>query len=63
VAWLRIYILTRARYNKRLRAAAADHTTPPDTRALQQRWDSVIWTRAVLQAIALAGLLTILISR
>jgi hypothetical protein len=63
LAWLAIYIRISAPINKRLRAAAADHTTPPDTRALQQRWDSVIWTRAVLQAIALAGLLTILISR
>jgi Domain of unknown function (DUF1772) len=63
LAWLVIYIRISAPINKRLRAAAASHTTPPDTRALQQRWDSVIWTRATLQAVALAGLLTLLLTR
>ena len=38
-------------------------TVPADTRILQQRWDSVIWTRAALQTVALAGLLTILVTR
>jgi hypothetical protein len=63
LAWLAIYIRISAPINKRLTAAAINHTTPPDTRALQQRWDSVIWTRAVLQAVALAGLLTVLLRR
>ena len=63
LAWLAIYVRISAPINKRLRAAAASHTTPSDTRALQQRWDSVIWARAVLQAVALAGLLTILLTR
>jgi Domain of unknown function (DUF1772) len=63
LAWLVIYIRISAPINKRLRAAAASHTTPPDTRALQQRWDSVIWTRATLQAVALARLLTLLLTR
>ncbi|MER7693979.1 hypothetical protein [Streptomyces sp. NPDC097610] len=40
----------------------ASHTVPADTRQLQQRWDSVIWTRALLQTIALAGLLTIILT-
>ncbi|UPZ27530.1 DUF1772 domain-containing protein [Streptomyces sp. LRE541] len=56
--WLAIYLRISAPINKRLRAAAADHTVPPDTRQLQQRWDNVIWTRALLQTIALAGLVT-----
>jgi hypothetical protein len=29
----------------------------------QQRWDSMIWPRAALQAIALAGLLFAMIAR
>ncbi len=62
LAWLAIYTRISAPINKRLREAAASHTTPPDTRALQQRWDSVIWLRAILQAVALAGLLTILLT-
>jgi Domain of unknown function (DUF1772) len=63
LVWLGIYARISAPINKRLRAAASSHTTPSDTRALQQRWDSVIWARAVLQAVALAGLLTILLTR
>jgi len=62
VIWLAVYLRISAPVNKRLRAAASNHTVPPDTRALQSRWDSVIWLRAGLQAIALAGLLIALIS-
>lgn len=61
--WLGIYLRISAPINKRLRAAAAGHTVPADTRELQQRWDSVIWTRALFQTIALAGLLTIVLTR
>ncbi|MEU8718624.1 DUF1772 domain-containing protein [Streptomyces sp. NPDC048663] len=60
--WLAIYLRISAPINKRLRAAAASHTVPADTRQLQQRWDSVIWSRALLQTVALAGLLTLLSS-
>ena len=62
LVWLVIYLRISAPINKRLRAAAASHTVPADTKNLQQRWDSVIWARATLQAIALAGLLTIIIT-
>jgi hypothetical protein len=62
LVWLVIYLRVSAPINKRLRAAAASHTVPVDTKNLQQRWDSVIWARATLQAIALAGLLTIIIT-
>jgi hypothetical protein len=61
--WLALYLRVSAPVNKRLRAAAAAHTVPADTRQLQQRWDSVIWIRALLQTIALAGLLTIVLTR
>ena len=57
LAWLAIYLRISAPINRRLRAAAAAHVVPADTRALQQNWDAVIWPRAALQAIALAGLL------
>lgn len=63
LGWLAIYLRISAPINKRLRVAAASHTVPADTRNLQQRWDSVIWARAALQTIALAGLLTIIITR
>lgn len=63
LAWLAIYLRISAPINKTLRAAAASHTVPADTNNLQQRWDSVIWPRAALQTIALAGLLTIIATR
>jgi Domain of unknown function (DUF1772) len=61
-AWLAIYLRISAPVNRRLRAAATSQTVPSDTRALQRRWQSVIWLRAGLQAVALAGLLTVLVS-
>ncbi|HTP49664.1 MAG TPA: hypothetical protein VMK42_03115 [Anaeromyxobacteraceae bacterium] len=60
--WLVVYLSISAPVNKQLRAAALSHTVPADTRALQRRWDSVIWFRAGLQAVALGGLLIALIS-
>lgn len=58
--WLAIYLGISAPINKELRAAAASHTVPPDIRDLQQRWDAVIWPRAALQGLSLAGLLAVL---
>ncbi len=63
LAWLAIYPRISAPINKQLRAAAASHTVPADTRILQQRWDSVIWTRAALQAVALTGLLIMVLAQ
>jgi hypothetical protein len=63
LAWLAIYQRVSSPVNKRLRAAAANHTVPNDTRALQARWQSVIWYRAALQVIALAGFLVTVIAR
>lgn len=57
LTWLVIYLRVSAPINKRLRAAAAAGAVPADTRTLQTRWDSVIWPRAALQALALTGLL------
>ena len=57
LTWLVIYLRVSAPINRRLRAAAAAGVVPADTRTLQTRWDSVIWPRAALQALALTGLL------
>ncbi|AYY14190.1 DUF1772 domain-containing protein [Actinobacteria bacterium YIM 96077] len=62
LAWLAVYLRISAPINTRLRAAAAGHTVPVDTRELQQRWDRVIWLRAALQTIALGGLLAVIVA-
>ena len=54
--WLAIYLRISAPVNRTLTAAAAAGSIPPDARSLQRRWDSVITTRAILQAAALAAL-------
>jgi hypothetical protein len=54
--WLIIYLRISAPVNHMLTSAAASGHIPPDARALQRRWDSVITTRAILQAAALAAL-------
>jgi hypothetical protein len=56
VVWLIIYLRISAPVNRRLTAAAASGQIAPDARSLQRRWDSVITTRAVLQAAAVAAL-------
>lgn len=63
LAWLTVYLRVSAPINKRLRAAAATGTVPPNIRTLQDRWDSAIWPRAALQTLALAGLLLAALSR
>ena len=63
LAWLGIYARVSAPINRRLREAAAAGDVPAETRDLQQRWDSVIWIRAGLQALALACLLTAALTR
>ncbi|MEV0276746.1 DUF1772 domain-containing protein [Streptomyces sp. NPDC050610] len=62
LAWLAVYLRISAPINKKLRAAAASNTVPTDTKELQQRWDGVIWLRTALQTIALAGLLTVIVT-
>jgi len=56
VVWLIIYLRISAPVNHALTAAAAGGQIPPDARSLQRRWDSVITTRALLQAVAVAAL-------
>ena len=56
LAWLGLYLRVAAPVNKVLTAAAIAHVTPGNARALQSRWDSIITTRALLMAVAVAGL-------
>lgn len=44
-------------------ALTAARIVPPHTRSIQQRRDSVIWARTALQAVALAGLLAVIVTR
>ena len=62
LAWLAVYLRISAPINKRLRAAAASHTVPANTKELQERWDRVIWLRTALQTIALVGLLAVIVT-
>jgi hypothetical protein len=59
--WLIIYVRISAPVNHTLTAAAASGHIPPGARALQRRWDSVITTRAILQAAAVAALCAALV--
>ena len=54
--WLGLYLRVAAPINQALTAAAIAHVTPGNARALQSRWDSIIATRALLMAAAVAGL-------
>jgi hypothetical protein len=54
--WLGLYLRVAAPINQALTAAAIAHVTPGNARALQSRWDSIITTRALLMAAAVAGL-------
>ncbi len=56
LAWLGLYLRVAAPINRVLTAAAIDHVTPGNARSLQSRWDSIITARALLMAVAVAGL-------
>jgi hypothetical protein len=56
LTWLGLYLRVAAPINQALTAAAIAHVTPGNVRALQSRWDSIITTRALLMAAAVAGL-------
>ncbi len=56
LAWLRLYLHVAAPVNRALTAAAVAGVTPASFRTLQSRWDRVITPRALLMAIAVAGL-------
>jgi Domain of unknown function (DUF1772) len=54
---LAAYLLVAQPVNKRQTAAAFQNQTPPDARALQRRWDSVIGLRAGAMTVAVAALI------
>jgi hypothetical protein len=54
---LAAYVLVAQPVNKRQTAAALHPQTPPDARALQNRWDSVIGLRAGALTLAVAALI------
>ncbi|MBH0781709.1 DUF1772 domain-containing protein [Nocardia bovistercoris] len=60
VAWLALYIRIAKPINTAQTAAARSGSTPPNARALQTRWDSIIHARVALQLAALAALVTTL---
>jgi uncharacterized membrane protein (UPF0136 family) len=60
VVFVAVYSRVSKPVNAALTAAAASDTIPGNARALQARWDSVITARALLQAVALLGLVVAL---
>jgi hypothetical protein len=56
LAWLSLYRRVAAPINRAFISGAIAHHTPDNARGLQSRWDSIITARAVLMAIAVAGL-------
>ncbi|MGI4885443.1 MAG: hypothetical protein ACRYFR_10845 [Janthinobacterium lividum] len=54
---LAAYVRVAQPVNKRQTAAALQNQTPPDARALQDRWDSVIGLRAGALTLAVAALI------
>ncbi|QIS03985.1 DUF1772 domain-containing protein [Nocardia brasiliensis] len=54
--WLVVYVRVAKPINTVQTAAAQAGATPPNARALQDKWDSVIHVRVALQAVTLAGL-------
>jgi hypothetical protein len=62
LVWLLLYLRISAPINRTLTAAADNHQTPANVRALQRDWDRIIVPRAVLQGLAVAALCVSLIS-
>jgi hypothetical protein len=61
LSWLAIYFRINAPINRTLTEAAQEGRVPEDARALQTRWDSVIYVRALLQGLAVAGFCIVLV--
>ncbi|WP_063035279.1 hypothetical protein [Nocardia grenadensis] len=57
VVWLVLYARIAKPINAAQKAAARSGVIPPNARALQDRWDSILYPRVILQALALVGLL------
>jgi hypothetical protein len=60
--WVLLYLRISAPINRALTAAADNHETPANARALQRAWDRIIVPRAILQGLAVAALCLSLIS-
>ncbi|MEU7144124.1 DUF1772 domain-containing protein [Nocardia sp. NPDC046473] len=56
VIWLLVYVRVAKPVNTQQTAAAQAGITPPNARALQDKWDSVVNARVALQFVALAAL-------
>ncbi|WP_327148747.1 DUF1772 domain-containing protein [Nocardia sp. NBC_01329] len=56
VAWLVLYARIAKPVNNAQKAAAQSGIIPPDARALQDRWESILYPRVGLQMIALIAL-------
>ncbi len=61
VAWLAFYVRIAKPINTQQTAAARSGIIPPNARALQDKWDSILKYRITLQFIAIAGLCAALI--
>jgi hypothetical protein len=61
LTWFAFYVRIAKPINSQQTAAAQSGIIPPDARALQEKWDSILLYRVTLQFIALAGLCAALI--
>lgn len=62
VVWLALFTRVSKPINARLSAAALADEVPPDARALQDRWESIITLRAVIQGVAMLLLCLVLVA-
>ncbi len=61
VIWLAMFVRISKPINVRLSAAAMADEVPADARALQDRWESIITLRAVIQGLAVLLLCLVLV--
>lgn len=61
LTWLAFYVRIAKPINTQQTAAAQSGIIPPNARALQDKWDSILKYRVALQLIAIAGLCAALI--
>jgi hypothetical protein len=62
VVWLALFTRISKPINMRLSAAALADEVPPDARVLQDRWESIITLRAVIQGVAVLLLCLVLVA-
>ncbi|AYF73481.1 DUF1772 domain-containing protein [Nocardia yunnanensis] len=60
LTWLALYVKIAKPINTAQTTAAQTGVIPPNARALQSKWDSILNTRVALQLLALAALLATL---